>query len=69
MTSSEAARMSGIVPSLLTAGMSEELAQARATSSMTMHVARASAPTPPYSSPMWGAKKSEATSASWASCG
>lgn len=38
--------MSGIVPSLLTAGMSDELAQARATSSMMMQVASASAPTP-----------------------
>ena len=34
-----------------------------------MHVARASAPTPSYSSAMWGAWKSEATSASYAAFG
>ena len=61
--------MSGIEPSLLTAGMSELLAQTRATSSMTMQVASASAPTPPYSSGTCGAKKSLATRASCASCG
>ncbi len=44
-----------MVPNLLTAGMSEELAQTRATSSITMQVAKASAPTPSYSSPMCGA--------------
>ena len=58
-----------MVPSLLTAGISEEDAQTRATSSMTMQVASASAPTPSYSSGMCGAWKSEATSASWAACG
>ena len=58
-----------MVPSLLTAGMSEDDAQTRATSSMTMQVASASAPTPPYSSGMCGAKKSLATRASCASCG
>ena len=52
------ARISGILPSLLTAGMSEDDAQTRATSSMTMHAASASAPTPPYSSGTCGAKKS-----------
>ena len=41
------------MPSLLTAGISEEDTQTRATSSITMHVARASAPAPPYSSGMW----------------
>ena len=61
--------MSGIEPSLLTAGISELLAQTRATSSMTMQVASASAPTPPYSSATCGAKKSLATRASCASCG
>ena len=58
-----------MVPSLLTAGMSELEAHARATSSMTRHVARASAPTPPYSSGMCGAWKSPLTSASYAACG
>jgi hypothetical protein len=61
--------MTGIDPSLLTAGMSEAEASARATSSMTMQVASASAPTPPYSSPTCGAKKSLATRASCASWG
>ena len=63
--SSEPARISGIVPSLLTLGMSEDDAHARATSSMTMQVARASAPAPPYSSLMCGAAKSAAASASY----
>jgi hypothetical protein len=36
-----------MVPSLLTAGISDEDAQARAISSMTMAVARASEPVPP----------------------
>ena len=49
--------------------MSELEAHARATSSITMHVARASAPTPPYSSGMCGAWKSPLTSASYAACG
>ena len=69
LTSCEASRSSGIVPSLLTAGISEAEASARATSSMTMQVASASAPTPSYSSGMCGAKKSEAMRASWASWG
>ena len=46
-TSSDADRMIGIEPSLLTAGISEALASTRATSSITMHVAMASAPSPP----------------------
>ena len=50
--------MTGIEPSLLTAGISDDDAQTRATSSMTMHVASASAPTPSYSSGTCGAKKS-----------
>ena len=54
------ARMIGIVPSLFTPGISDDEAHARATSSMTMQVASASAPAPPYSSPMCGAAKSAA---------
>ncbi len=69
MTSSEAASTSGIVPSLFTAGISDDDAQTRATSSITMQVASASAPTPSYSSAMCGAWKSLATNASSASCG
>ena len=61
LTSSTAARISGIVPSLLTAGISEDDAQPRATSSITMQVASASAPTPSYCSGMCGAWKSAAT--------
>ena len=64
MIPSEAASITGIVPSLFTAGMSEDDAHARATSSMTMQVASASAPAPPYSSGMWGAWKPDALSAS-----
>ena len=69
MTSADPARMTGIEPSLFTAGISDDDAQTRATSSMTMQVASASAPTPSYSSGTCGAKKSLATSASCASCG
>ena len=69
MTSSLAARISGMVPSLLTAGISEDDAQARATSSMTMHVASASRPAPSYCSGMCGAWNSEARSASYAAWG
>ncbi len=58
-----------MVPSLFTAGISEEDAQARATSSITIAVARASAPAPPYSSGMCTACRSDLTSASWASTG
>jgi hypothetical protein len=53
-----------MVPSLLTAGISDDDAQARATSSITMAVARASAPAPPYSTGMCGAWKSEERRAS-----
>ena len=42
---------------------------ARATSSITITVARASAPAPPYSSGTWGAWKSAASSAAAASWG
>ena len=49
-SSSEPARISGVLPSLLAPGISEEEAQTRATSSTTMALATASAPTPPYSS-------------------
>ena len=44
---SDADRMIGIEPSLFTAGMSEALQSTRATSSITMQVAIASAPSPP----------------------
>ncbi len=57
------------MPSLLTPGMSEDEAQTRATSSITMQVASASAPTPPYSSGRCGAWKSPARNASYAACG
>ncbi len=62
--SSDAESSSGIVPSLFTAGISEVEAQARATSSITMQVASASAPAPPYSSGMCTAWKSALRSAS-----
>jgi len=42
--------MRPIVPSLLTAGISDADASTRATSSMTMHAAIESAPWPSYSS-------------------
>src|SRR5680860_771316 len=59
----------GSVPSLFTAGISEDEAHARATSSITITVARESAPAPPYSSGMCGAAKSAAARASKATCG
>ncbi len=58
-----------MVPSLLTAGISEADASTRATSSMTMQAATESAPWPPYSSGTWTALKPDAFSASRASCG
>ena len=61
--------MTGSEPSLLTAGMREEEAHTRATSSITMTVARASAPAPPYASGTCTAWRSLASSASRASCG
>ena len=69
MSASEPANSNGIVPSLFTAGISEDDAHARATSSITMAVARASAPAPPYSSGMCGAWKSAARSASYEALG
>ena len=57
------------MPSLFTAGISDEAAHARATSSITIAVARASAPAPPYSTGTCGAWKSEARSASYDACG
>ena len=68
-SSSEPERITGSEPSLFTAGIREEEAQTRATSSITITVARASAPAPPYSSGTWTACRSEATRASSASCG
>src|SRR5256885_11821528 len=65
LSSSEPASSRGTVPSLFTAGISEEAAQTRATSSMTIAVARASAPAPPYSTGMCGACRSAARSASY----
>ena len=56
--------MIGCEPSLFTAGMSEDDAHARATSSTTMQAEIASAPGPPYSSGMWTAWKPARTSAS-----
>src|ERR1700761_6192937 len=47
LRSSQPARMSPMVPSLFTAGISDEEQQPRATSSTTMHVATPSAPCPP----------------------
>ena len=58
-----------MVPSLFTAGMSEDDAQARATCSMTIAVAIASAPAPPYASGMCTACRSALTSASYTSHG
>ena len=58
-----------MVPSLFTAGISDDDAQTRATSSITMHVATESAPWPPYSSGTWIAEKPEAFSAASASSG
>jgi hypothetical protein len=69
LTSSLAASSSGMVPSLLTAGIRLDEAQARATSSITIAVASASAPAPPYSAGMCGAWKSEERSASYEALG
>src|SRR4051795_1856590 len=67
--SSDADRMTGIEPSLFTAGMREALTSTRATSSMTMQVAIASAPSPPYCSGMCVAWQPAAVSAFRASTG
>ncbi len=64
LSSSEPRRIRPIVPSLLTAGISDADAQTRATSSITMQAATESAPWPPYSSGTWMAWKSFARSAS-----
>src|SRR5207248_10574761 len=69
LRSSDAERMIGWVPSLLTAGISDADASTRATSSMTMQAPTASAPWPSYSSPMWTALKPDLTSALYASIG
>ena len=61
--------MIGIEPSLFTAGISDDDAQTRATSSITITVLTASAPAPPYSSGMCTALKPEAVRAFWASIG
>ena len=50
LSSSEPRRIRPMVPSLLTAGISDADASTRATSSITMHAATESAPCPPYSS-------------------
>jgi hypothetical protein len=47
LISSDAASSNGTVPSLFTAGISDEDAQARATSSITIATEIASAPAPP----------------------
>ncbi len=57
------------MPSLFTAGISAELAHARATSSMMIAVASASAPSPPYTSGMCAACSPAPVSASRASDG
>ena len=61
--------MIGIEPSLFTAGMSDDDAQTRATSSITMQAAIESAPAPSYSSGMCTAWKPALVSASRASAG
>ena len=68
-SSSDPASSTGRLPSLLTAGISEDAMQTRATSSMTSTVASASAPAPPYSSGTCGAWKSAAVKAASASSG
>jgi hypothetical protein len=52
---------------LLQIGISDEDAQTRATSSMTMQAAMESPPWPPYSSGMWIAEKPDEFSAASAS--
>jgi hypothetical protein len=56
-----------MVPSLLQIGISDDEAQTRATSSMTMHAVTESPPCPPYSSGMWMAENPEEFSAANAS--
>src|SRR5580704_6888657 len=69
LTSSDAASISGTVPSLFTAGMSEDDEQPRASSSMTIAAAIASAPAPPYASGTCTACRSALTRASCTSQG
>src|SRR5271165_1765427 len=68
-SSSEPRRIRPIVPSLLTAGISDADASTRATSSITMQVATESAPCPPYSSGTCTAEKPDSLSALSASSG
>ena len=68
-SSGEPDKITGIEPSLLTAGISEEAMHTRAISSITSTVASASAPAPPYSSGTCGAWKSAACRAAAASSG
>ena len=60
---------SASVPSLFTAGISDDDAQTRATSSITMHVATASAPWPSYSSGIVHGRETRLASAFSASTG
>src|SRR6201990_650353 len=69
LTSSEPESRTGTVPSLFTAGISDDDPQTRATSSITITVASASAPSPPYASGMCTACRPAPVSASSASCG
>ena len=57
------------MPSLFTAGISDDDAHTRATSSITMQVATESAPWPPYSSGMCTAENPDSLSALSASSG
>src|ERR1700754_2968552 len=67
LSSSERRSSMPIVPSLLQIGISDDDAQTRATSSMTMQAAIESPPCPPYSSGMWIAAKPDDVSAARAS--
>src|SRR5690606_24381033 len=69
LSSSEPRRISPIVPSLLTAGISDAEQSTRATSSITMQVATESAPCPPYSSGTWIALNPDEFNAANASSG
>src|SRR5690606_10552928 len=63
-SSSEPRRIRPMVPSLLTAGISDDEPQTRATSSMTMQAAMESAPWPPNCSGTWMALKPDLLRAS-----
>src|SRR5206468_3759432 len=69
VSTSDADRLICWVPGLLTAGMSAAGPSTRATSSITMHAAIASAPCPWYSSGMCTALKPDLASARYASTG